>query len=661
MAEYGTHATGNVEEPAKGTDFSIRVPDWQYVARLLNDLRWELQGFHTKIREIEALKYYEDEVPTSPQANPTGRSNVKIGLTDQLLETVKASMLANPPIVHVEPLRSHAKAQENATQREKYHQAKLEEMLGGDNNPNLIAELIESQLMGLGVLKTGEAIAKWGDPAERERQDGETADDHRDRVKAIKVKGSHPSGEVIVHPIATYCRPGVGSRVEEIIEHSYKSKRTIYEQYELWDRSMRGEGGTYINKTTAAVVKTLSGMPDQFIRTLPQGVNTTNYVLVTEYWNPKVYQVYVNGQKVHEEVGRPSVCYFLAPGRSSSSKDPDKYAVSIAENLRHNEPEINNSLSRMVEATDLIVNKRLTLEVPESYVPEVDVDDQEGTTRPRTWQFNSDYAEALPAGANIRDPYEGTHNVFAAAPVVNQLIQIASQHSVNPIMQGISPGAAGSGYRDNSLFMIAQSKYSYIIQSTQNCLSAFFEYQEDLIQYNIQQECWCGGVSLSPTDIAAWPAKIKVEFKPKLPQNLIAEGQFWEAMRSVGNVSRRYTREVGLNIENPDEMDKEVMLEKAQEQLVQFILQDVLGLVLGAGSQQPGSGLVGPDGQPIQSGAGAGPGGDNNSMATLLGMNGAGNGAGREIGRQMGGFSSGGQPKAPAMLPASTVNGAPRP
>jgi len=606
-------------------------PDWYYVNTRMNELRWELQGFHTKISEIEALRYYENIVHINKDEVKTGQK-VRIGLTAELMENIKAAILAVTPTVRVEPLRDGDDAVKNAENREHLWQGELDRMMGLDGlNANLIAELADSQMLGLGVYKSSKSLDIW-DPKERKRKKGESHQDHVNRVNAYKKKQGLPIADGVVHPLATFFRPGEGAKVQEIIEHSYKPKSTVYGQYSMTDHNMV-EYQSFKRMPGWKGISNFAGQPDTYVRPLPAGVDTTNYFLVTEYWNPDVYKVFVNSTEVYKE-SPPNVCYFMAPGRSSSSKDPDKYAISVAESLRHNEPLIDRLLTRMIEAAELIVNKHLTIETPEGYSAPMEMD-ADGNPIPETFTFTDDKATTLPPGAKIIDPYEGANQVYQAMPLAELLMQIAGQHGISPLFKGISPGAAGSGYRDNSLYLMAKSLIQYIIGSLQGCLTAIIRWKEDLVAYGINQEVWLNNYSLTPTAIKNYPTKITVTLNPSLPQNLIATGEFWERQRQAGNVSRRYVREHGLELEQPGEMQMEVDLETAFEMMKPILIQRVLGRVIAA---PPASGLVGPDGKtPIAS--------DPNVMAGAgvptkgMGQNGAG--------RELAGSATGGQPKAP--------------
>lgn len=619
---------------------TYRVPDWGYVSQLFMQLQWELQGQHTKIADIEALKYYEDIVDVDRDEKKTNEE-VHIGLTAELLENVKAAILANMPRVRVEGLRSKEGKEQNQSKREKYWQKDLDEA------QELISELVDAQLLGYGVLKTALVRDKW-DAKTRRMKKGEDPEEYKDRVNAYKRLWGPPFGAVTVHPIAYYYRPGEGARVEECIEQGYVAKRKVIKRYEKLSEATRYSdfGESMRAKSDELGIITTPTQPNEFIRPLPHGMDTSQYFVVTQYWNPECYQVYVNQELVHQEIGAtPSVCYHMAFGRTSSSKDGDKLGISVAESLRVMEPVINRMMTRMVEAADLIVNKRNTLEVPESYMPEAETDEK-GNMQAKRWEFTDEYADALPAGAHLIDAYKGAEAVYQGMPLLQLLLQIVGQHGVTPLFKGISPGAAGSGYRDNSLYLMAKQQFQYIILSLQKCLTDYIRYKEYLIAYKLKQEVYLGELSLSPADIKDWPAEITVSLKPTLPQNRIAEGEFGTSMVQAGSITMRRNREEFLGIEQPDEEEFQRDLEDLKAMSKPLMFQELMATSMGLGQQQP-TGLVAKDGEtPLSS--------------TTAGMNalGGGTGAGQTLtgrgAQRNAGFATGGQPKSPAQEPGAT-------
>lgn len=613
------------------------MTDSTYVNKLLEELKEEFKGSFTRITELEALRYLEDPIALSPEEKPSGLE-VRLGATAELIENIKSALTANPPTIHFKPLREGDTAKENSSKREKFWNAYLKSM----NRPvPILSETADAQA-GLGIAILKGAYYPWPQK-ERRRNKGESEDDYKDRQKALKKLWGPPFKVVTVHPLTFRFRLGSGNEIVEAIEHSWKPKREIYAAYGIKaDVSLTGK----VPEERKAQISVAGGFPDEETQALPIGVSTSTLALVTEYWSPDEYQCYVNGQLVYEE-SPPSIRYFLAVGRTSSSKDPDKFGLSVAEILRQNEPTLNRSLTRLAEATELIVRKRNTLELGEGTVAPTEGE----TNEPRKWTFKPGEMEALPPGSNVVDVFSGAEAAYGAMPFIDLMLRLLGEHGVSPIFKGIPPGAAGSGYRDNSLYLMARSQFQYLLDSYSGSLSELIRWLESLIVSHASQEVFVDELSLVPKDIKDFPAVIEVTVKPYLPQNIIAEGQFYDRMHERGHITRRYVQETGLRIEQPEEMTYDRKLEDMQEMLWPILVQDVLEGV-GVLPKQP-TGLVGPDGKPLENPMApkGGPGGVQQLMAQ---MRGDGQGA---AGQAMGGYTRAGQARQPPEE-AGTLEGA---
>jgi len=613
----------------------------QYVSRLLEEFQREFEGLHIKMNEIEQLRHYEDPIQL-PTGEKSSGLEVRIGATSELIENIKASLTANAPNVVYTTLRTGDPASENTSKRESFWGRFLK------RNAAFRRDLVDAQAgLGVGIIKG--VYYPWP-KKERKRNKGESDKDYKDRTRALKRKWGPPFRVITIHPLTFYCHRGPENEIIEAIEHAWKSKREVYPAYGLdTDAELRA----YPESLSAEVVQgvaAIEGQPDQNIRPMASGLDTSSMVLVTEYYRAKslyskgIYQVYLNGRLVHQEVGDPSCKYFLCIGRTTSSKDPDKLGISVAEGFRHNEPLINRSLTRMGEAVDLLVRKRLTLEVPDTFIPEEvqatgGAEGESNDLVPKTYKFSAEKSTTLPPGSKVVDPFEGVDSVFGAMPYIQLLMQIMGQHGVSPIFKGEPPGAAGSGYRDNSLYMMAKSQFEYLIESYSNCLVSLIEWLEEQTVSRARQEIWEGDLSLTPKAIREFPVTINVDIDPLLPQNLIVEGQFYDRMHTQGHITRRTMQEKGLRIDQPEMETRGRWLEDLQEMMKPILYQDVLQTV--GVLPPPESQLVGPDGQPVSS--------TNGNSGNMLGGAGGGDAQANiaQMLQEMGGRTRQGQPRQP--------------
>ncbi len=557
-----------------------------YVMRLRDELKTEYQGLHTKMTELESIRYLEDKIGLAEHEQLSGLE-FRTGLSSDLVEKVKAALTTNLPTVLAKPMREGNSAATNASKRQLFWQGFLKYV----SRPNpVLSEAVDAQA-GLGMTVLKAVYYPWDKVPTRDKKEKDS--EYTNRVRGYKRQVGPPFKIIALHPMTFLGRPGAAGVMEEVIEESYKSKNRVYKTYGIKD------DGELLAKTVSA----LDGQPigSNVGRSLPIGQSSGTMVKVTEYWTPDIRQVYIEDRFVFEETGDSGVRYFLILGRTTSSKDPDKMGQSVADVLRHIEPMVNRTLTRMAEASDLLVRKRLAIELPEGstdYLSGTVGDDNNPETR--NFNFKPERAEALPPGANIKDPFAGAENVYGALPFIQLLLQIAGQHGVSPIFKGVSPGAGSSGYRDNSLYLMARAQFDYLIENFQSGLSDLITCLENWIVTKVKREVICGEYKLTPSDIENWPVVYSVEVKPFLPQNVLAEGEFYDQMWTKGHVTRRTVRTKGVQLEDPEREDRERMLEDLQSMLRPVLYQDVLritGIIPPTNPTSPT--ILGPDGQPI--------------------------------------------------------------
>lgn len=557
---------------------------------LREELYAEYQTLHSKMVELEQIRYLEGVVPLGSSEKLTGLE-VRTGMSNDLIEKIKAALTTNIPRVKIKNYREGSRATKNAAKREAFWQACME---GWHSPIPVLGEIVDAQAgLGIGIPKG--IYYPW--PEWRKKKKGESDSDYLDYVKGKKKEYGPPFILITVHPLSFMPRFGVGNRLEESIEESYKNKRLMYKTFGIQDEDHWG----------TLELCSSEGVPTPRVRSLPAGKSTIGMVKVTEYVRnipgDTLRQVFIDDRLVLEEED-PSVRYFPILGRSTSSKDPDKLGVSCADVLRHIEPVIDRTLTRMAEASDRVVRKRLAVELPEGssdyLVPAKSGIGESNDPTVRTFEFDPEHATALPPGSKMVDVFEGVENVYGAMPFLQLVMQIASQHGVSPIFKGVPPGASGSGYRDNSLYLMAKSQFDYLVNNFQFGMASVIEQFETWVVTKVKRPIWCGPYSLSVQDIKDWPAKYTIEVEAFLPQNLMAEAQLYDTMWSKGHVTRKTVRVKGLNMEDPELEERERYLEDLKSMAKPVLFQDVLRTVgIIPPQAQTESVVLGPDGKPI--------------------------------------------------------------
>lgn len=581
----------------------IDKPTAGYVFQLVDRLRVQLHGRHEKFKATEALRFYEDKIALATEERPTG-IEIHLGLLADQCESIKAAILANAARVKFKPHRKGDAADKNSSEREEFWSAYLAA------NQQALSEFVDSVVsLGYGVLKG--AYSPWP-VAPRRRPSKETAQDYLDRMKALKKQWGLPLVMLAEHPLTFFEVMGRGNKPVEAIQLSWKPRTEVYAAYGIADeKELQARG--------AAAV---SGYPDPSIQSLPAGIDTMFYCCTIEYWSKDWYQCYVDNALVFEEQN-PGVCYFPAVGRSTISRDPDKIGIGVADHLRVNEPTLNRAYTRIFEGIELSVHKRLTVTLDASSPADAYLG---ADNQPRKYTYKTGEMEALPLGAKPIDLFAGVENVYGAMPAIESLLGLLGEQGVSPLLRkGVPPGAAGSGYRDNSLYLMAKAQFVYIVNAIQRAIADYIRWGEDQIQNRVQQPVYVDDMELAPSDIENWPCTIEVMLDPQLPQNRIAEGQFGADMEGKGYIDMRMMREDYLGIEQPDEIDRRRRLDMAKKLLEPMIVQEAVRRSGIPGflnpPQQQASGLVGPNGEPISSAPPA-PGGPGGVQQLMAGQNG---------------------------------------
>lgn len=626
-------------------------PTLTYVETLLRNLENELYVDHRKMAEIERLRFFEDQILISPEEQMSG-VQVRIGSTSELIEKVKAAICTSLPVIEFEPATRDDEAVANAANRSQFWNRTLERKWA-----DAYYEFVDSVVgLGKGFLKA--VMSDW--PTEpRGRLDGESDEDYNKRIKGLKQVWGPPIDTVAPHPRSMYYRTGKGNKLVENVEHSYKARPDVYRAFSINDSKelrTRDLASRLLNRDIEAIASRQDkeiveiaqalaaeiGQPYPNVESLPAGVDTTTRTLMTEYWAPDCYQAYVDRRHIHEcEDG--SVAYFICLGRTSVSKDPDKQGFSIAEAFRHNEPTINKTLTRLMEAVELLVNQRLTIELPEGGMIEdetLTTPDGRSESRPKQYTFTADHAEALPPGAKVINPYQAVAGAFAALPILQMVMDIQSRQGVNPIFTGNSPGA-GSGYRDTSLYAMAKSQFDYVVKQIAETVADLVRWAEYQTVYTLKRDMYIDELSLSPTEILKYPCRVKVTIQPTLPQNTIPEGQFLSSLNERGLIPDRIVLQKVVPDEDPVSLQREMLLDLLKKQLMPVLAADIL-MSVGAGG-----------GISQALGGGGGPGGPNNprgNQATTFRTS-----INQQDGRSAGGNMVTGQPRTPEMMAGATI------
>jgi hypothetical protein len=572
----------------------------EYVRKLKTELQFEWKGLHEKFVEVEDLRYLEDRPALRAEERPSGLE-AHVGLTAELVENIKSALTSNQPVPHIIAGVKTNQGRSNSSKRELFWGEWLKEL----NQPTrVLTRLVDAQAMGLGVLKA--AYTPWP-KAERRKASKESRDEYLERQDALKRSWGPPLSVIDIHPLTFFPAMGMNDQPEEILEISWKSRNQVYTALGWDDRDPK--------HIDADAISGSGGYPSGDVRSLPASLDSSRMVEVMEYLNYKksLYQIYIEplGSGPVFETDIMPVEYFMALGRTTSSRDPDKLSLSVAEFLRVNEPMINRTVTRMFEAADLIVQKRLALALGEGSLDEFDQTAESDNEPERTTiPLKAGELTAISPGSAIIDPFKGAEHVYDAMPMIQLMLDLAGRHGVAPIFKGITSGAGSSGYKDNSLYLMAMSQFLYIVHAYQDCLTRLVRWGERQVILNIKQKVFMGDYELTPDDIRKFPALVSVNLDPFLPQSNLAEAQLLDQFHQRGHIPRRLLVEEGLKRGQPEELEDERMTEDMKELLKPILYRDALtevGLMLPEQAGGGAQGLVDQNGSPLGGSNGSSP------------------------------------------------------
>lgn len=627
--------------------YSGFIPDATYVTRYLESMRFKTRGLKERIKQIEQVRYLEDPIQLSAEEVKTG-IEVRIGATAEMGETIKASIIANIPMVHVEPGSDREGSQDNASKREHFWNRVLERLQSGTPELDRFVDAVSN--LGVGFLKGYQD--EWPGE-ERIKRSDESYDEHLERVTALKRVWGPPVGAINIHPSAMYPRFGRGNKLTENCEHSYKPRVDVWRNYGISDKRdfyTKRLGKDILDKEVAQLLVAQTGVPTPEERPQPYGWSGTTECLVTEYWMKDCHQVYIDRSLIYQELGSPGVTYIMALGRTNSSNEYDKLGFGVAELMSVNERAVNRGLTRMMEAMEVIVHPRNALELPAESTFYLESDEQEGENqgeaRPFEIRFEADKAKAVPPGGKIVDTFPNAAQVFQGLQAIQVIMGVMNSHGANPLFKGVPTAANGSGYNNNSMLNSAKAQYQYIVNNIQMAYSELVRWWESRLVHT-GEKWYIDELELEPSDVTKWPAKVTVSITPNLPQDMMAKGTFWDRMFASRHVPRRVVREQGLDIEDPEAMEWEVMREDLRESLKPQLYLDVIAATQGPPPAPPQS-MQPNESQELDPGQ--------------MGIRDRGgttrfqqNGAGRDSGRTMAGLESGGQAQQPRILPGDTT------
>lgn len=538
---------------------------------LLSSLKTHYEPRDRLIKEIRRLRFMERDVYIPP-AYGDSVVQIRTPLMNDLIQRLAGALSVNLPQIKVppRPKGDASKNQRLSSKLEKWTQAFLSEIEHQENDRIFYRFLDFLCGDGHGILKLIHRSDFWdGYPKPGiapEEMSNKELDEYEDTVMNFKTGAPMPFSLKVIDPLCFF--PFYSERgLERVFEVSKRPKVYVAKRFNL-----------VANEQGELVTKIGRNYPVSSIQPL------TGEVEYIEEWDKDSVAFYVGGKMVDwkkHSYGR--VPFFHALGTQTSSREPDKEGLSVGHQLIHLIPALDALLTMKTNSAFLQAYpafKRVRpVGAPGRFDAEMEDGEDEGVEFEPGHIYDGQPGEDLlpievpPVGQDVNQSIE-------------TILGIISKVGVPSVLEGMHSPNRVSGYAYSEMLNVSRTKYTTIVRNAAFALEEMVKFLWWLIENRIgeevpiwgrdaeDQEVW---LIIGPTDVGNY-YNVKVIVEPLLPEDDIAQGQYASAMVQAGMWSKRYARETKMGIPNPEDMDDEILVERAMEmpQIQMYLLMKAL-------------------------------------------------------------------------------------
>ncbi|MDO8673057.1 MAG: hypothetical protein Q7O66_16740 [Dehalococcoidia bacterium] len=563
-----------------------------YLQELIRD-RQEVYGpLHEQIKANRALRYRKHSVDI-PEAYKLSTKEIKVPIVADMLFRVVATLTTDEPQITVAPYSVTEKAKRNASLRERWSLASLDEMMRGVSRDVFRMGIDAAVSDSLGVWKLIDRRDAWkGFP---KRGDEEDAIDYLDRADKFAKSAPFPFYWTDIDGL-TYLPVHGAYGVTEVVEVSTRPAIPAMKEFGVF-RPSGAKGFSRRRQPGEPMADDDSYSGEHWQCAEHWTANSVTYMLDNEI---------VDQRKLN--YGR--VPYFECGGHTTSSRKPEERYQSVIQPFAHLVPALDAILSMMTNWGYFAGYPFLVQDDP-------NVSMTQGPTDPTT-------VTQIKPGAILRNVrfLEAPQTSKALGDLVQIINMMIDRSGLAAVMYG-QGASSSSGYMVSQLMTAAQLVYSPIVKNARMALAQMIPFLWQLIERRIRRKVYVWGtgtgkgqsewLGLGPDDIDGYYA-CNVDLKPLLPMDEIAQRDSALRMTQGGLWSEEHARE-HTGLAQPEEEADQIAVEQYMKrpEVNQPILEDAArraGLIkpqppTPAGPQPPV--ILGPDGQPLPpSGQGVG-------------------------------------------------------
>lgn len=525
------------------------------------------------IDDVRALRYMEKKTYI-PKPYELTTVEVRLPIVNDQIERLVNNLTLNGFMISVPPPRPGPTGQQRASKLEHGYKA-LWQALERESGENLFHNTID------GAVETGEGIIKLMYRPDRldlpKRKEKEGDDEYLGRVDEYKRGAKLPIVARTVDRknfLPVYDEDGLCV----VIEMSKRRTLDLFEKFgESSVRSALGTMGVDIDPYSSYDAGREINLIECWTRT------HVSYVIAeSSIMNERA------GMVRSFEHGYGRIPYFVTRSSETSSKDPNKKALSTAFPIRHLVPFLNSTYTMWSNIMFLTAYPTVTEERPAAAI-EAQYDEDSDEDPRETVMINPGQILTGPPGTKW-DVLKFGPLSQAMTGMVGEMKGIIQGTQLPSMMQGIPPGSRTSGYAIQELTAAAKAKYQTAVSNTEKMLAELLGFAAYLVDKKVQTPLqllseqhdnegtrYLDFYKLDPKDINGY-YNVEIKIRPRNPADRVQEGTFMANMYAAGIVSKRAVREEGLGYEQPDEMDDERRVEDWLDspEISQLILQKAI-------------------------------------------------------------------------------------
>ncbi|MCR4338974.1 MAG: hypothetical protein NUW01_03700, partial [Gemmatimonadaceae bacterium] len=550
------------------------------------------------LARIRQMRYHRDRMPQKWQNLLQTPYRIRSHFTGQELERTVALATRNPPQVKIKPASSEPDAREAAEREQRWCQALIPALERAVNQP-LLRMYADALFEGGDAAFVPYVTGAYDDvdfDDQKENEDDDAYNERKDaELQAVSASGALPIGVRVPDMMGVlYDEDETGIYVKMLIEH--KPHRVVYSELmtrlspeKVEELRMPRPGDRSVGTDSSWWGGSLAGISE-----------------CITYCDRRWYVYEVNGRIVEcAEHEMPGVPFITGHGFTTSSARRAERYQGVVWGTIEQEQAINDWITTEVDIG-------LTFGRPKPYVKTpVGGNLRNPTSGPQVVKFDGSGAVELMPGQEIADAAKDFESRLRPE-VLNILLSIRQNASINPVSAGESPGADPSGFALNSMQAASQMRFETLLDNYARSIGLLLDYIRKMVKYGpIGEPIFLtvtgrkGAVEvlgLRPDEISDVPCEVSID--PMNDVNRLAIRESLMVGQERGFVPRRIVQTLGFGASDADEWDDEIAEDMGEVQLMGLALEAAKQIVFEqpAGDPAAGSGLVGPNGQPIQSG-----------------------------------------------------------